>query len=60
MILGLGKPGSKWRAENVAAKQSLEASWGPLYLKHGLPHVALHIRRPNLSIAEDWSLELKQ
>jgi hypothetical protein len=60
VILGLGKPGSRWRAENVGAKQSLETRWGPLYLKPGLPHVALHIRMPNLSVVEEWSLKLKQ
>jgi len=60
VILGLGKPGSKWRAENVAAKQSLETTWGPLYLKPGLPSTALHVRMPNLSVVEDWSLELRQ
>jgi len=60
VILGLGKPGSKWMAENVEAKQSLETSWGPLYLNPGLPHVALHVRIPNLSVVEEWSLKLKQ
>ena len=38
--------------------RALDVEWGPLHLKAGLPDVALHVRKPNLSITEDWNIQI--
>ena len=59
-ILGLGDRKSKWTAEVQGTKQALDVSWGPLYMRPGLPNAALVVRKPDLQIAKDWVLRLKQ
>jgi hypothetical protein len=36
----------------------LDAAPGPLHLKPGAADAALVVRKPNLSVAADWSLEI--
>ena len=60
VILGLGDSKSKWTAEVQGTKQALDVSWGPLYMRPGLPNAALVVRKPDLQVAKDWVLQLKQ
>lgn len=42
----------------VSSGAELETQWGPMYMREGLPDVALQIRKPDLLISKDWKLEL--
>lgn len=56
IVLGLhGKKGS-WQVSLAGSGSILDAAAGPLSLQPGLPDSALVIRKPGLSIAEDWSV----
>lgn len=39
--------------------KSLDVQWGPLYLRQGLPETALHLRKPELPVAEEWSVSVR-
>jgi hypothetical protein len=42
----------------VDSSTQLDAAPGPLHLKLGAADAALVVRKPNLSVAADWSLEV--
>ena len=60
VILGLGDSESKWTAKVQGTKKALDVSWGPLYMRPGLPNAALVVRKPDLQVAKEWVLRLKQ
>ncbi|KAL4422944.1 hypothetical protein ABPG75_009141 [Micractinium tetrahymenae] len=61
VVLGLPDGPAGWTAEleGDAARQ-LEAAPGPLYLREGLPDVALVVRRAGLPVRGDWRLRLRR
>lgn len=59
-ILGLQLGGS-WTAQvkgSAGHSATLQAAFGPVWLRRGLPDVALVIRNPGLSAFQDWTLSL--
>ncbi len=59
VLVGLGGRREGWTATDSRG-QPLEVSWGPLYLRKGLPDSAMHIRKPNLSVSENWHIQLRR
>lgn len=60
VILGLGKPGSKWSVEVQGSGRKIETSWGPPTLKPGLHATALVLRKPDLPVSQEWSVLLQK
>lgn len=56
VVLGLPGGPASWHAAGADGSQ-LEAAPGPLYLKPGLPDVALVVRRAGLPVRGDWSIQ---
>lgn len=59
VILGLAAPNSRVSATMEPSGQPLDVSWGPVLLKPNLPDAALVVRKPEVSIAEEWSIRFK-
>lgn len=61
VVLGLADGPAGWTAEleGEAARQ-LDAAPGPLYLREGLPEVALVVRRAGLPVSGNWRLRLRR
>lgn len=58
-ILGLKQPASSYKALfKGALGQNLEVESGPLSNQPGVPDSALVIRKPNLSVGSNWSVQL--
>lgn len=58
-ILGLTKPASQYKAlYKGSLGQHLDIEAGPLLNQPGVPAAALIIRKPDLSIGSNWSLQL--
>lgn len=59
VILGVDGRKEGWMAR-VAQGRALEVHWGPLHLREGLPDVAMHIRKPDLPVSQDWTIQLSR
>ena len=59
VIVGLRGSKEGWMATDSQG-QSLEVSSGPLHFKKGLPDSALHIRKPDLPVSEEWHIQLRR
>ena len=59
VLLGLSGRKEGWMATDSQG-QPLEVSWGPLHLKEGLPDSAMHIRKPDLPVSEEWHIQLRR
>ena len=60
--LGLQLGGS-WTAQvkgSAGHSATLQAAFGPVWLRRGLPDVALVIRNPGLSAFQDWRIEMRR
>ena len=61
-ILGL-RLGGSWsaRVKGVGeAGQTSQAAFGPVWLRKGIPEVALIVRSPGVSAYRDWQIELRR
>ena len=59
VVMGL-RPGGAWTAMvkgSGGESLSLQAAAGPLWLRKGLPEVALVVRNPGVSAFQDWQIE---
>ena len=54
-IILLGIP-DKFDVHDKVSQKRIETSWGPLRLESGLPKKALVLKKPDVSIDEDWTL----
>ena len=59
VVVGLKNKDSSWKAlQKGAGGQQFEVETGPLNRASGMPNAAVVIRKPDLLVDQDWSLQL--
>lgn len=57
IVVGLGEPVAKFSVKEVGSGRVLQAGAGPVVQEAGVPELVLVVRKPELPIVGDWSVQ---